>query len=200
MCGWMWIIPAIFAMLKSIIDDTMTSLTRDIAGRNSLLVEDIYTQMYDAVRQYILRRIGQDRGEDAEDLAQDTFVQLLAGTAELDRERLPRLVYTVARNKVIDYLRHHASIRAAQEYFSQRGERLSAATEQQLALSEIERVEERCLQSMPECAAQAFILYVHFGFSVKDISEHCDISPRTVENHIFRARRELRRTFTEQFS
>ncbi len=200
MCGRMWIIPAIFAMLKSIIDDTMATLTEDIAGRNSLLVEDIYTQMYDAVRLYILRRIGLDRGEDAEDLAQDTFVQLLAGTAELDRERLPRLVYTVARNKVIDYLRHHAYIRAARDYFSQRGEALSTSTEEQVALSELEHAEQRCLQAMPEHAAQAFILYVHHAFSVKDISERCSISPRTVENHIFRARRELRTTLAEQFS
>lgn len=200
MCGCIRIFPAIFVMSKSIIDDTMTSLTRDIAGRNHLLVEDIYTEMYDAVREYILRRIGQDRREDAEDLAQDSFVQLLACSTELDRQRLPRLVYTVARNKVIDYLRHHASIRAARDYFSQRGEALCASTEEQVALSELEHAEQSCLQAMPERAAQAFILYVHHGFSVKDISERCSISPRTVENHIFRARRELRSTLAEQFN
>ncbi len=178
----------------------MADFSEDIAGRNRLLVADIYTEMYDAVRRYISKRIGEERREDAEDLAQDTFVQLLCTGAELDRERLPRLVYTVARNKAIDYLRRHSGIRAAREYFSLRGGGLSETTEEQVAVREIARAEERCLQNMPERMAEVFILYVHHGFSVKDISERCDISPRTVENHIFRARRDIRQSFTEQFS
>lgn len=164
------------------------------------LVSDIYTEMYDAVRRYILRRIGDGRQADAEDLAQDTFVRLLTSDTEIDREQAPRLVYTIARNQVIDFLRHHASIRKAQEYFAGHAQRSSRVTDEQVAADELERIEADCIRKMPSKMAEVFVLYVHRGWSVPDISDSLEISRRTVENHIFRARRDVRQTVKMQYS
>lgn len=164
------------------------------------LVSDIYTEMYDAVRRYILRRIGDGRQADAEDLAQDTFVRLLTSDTEIDREQAPRLVYTIARNQVIDFLRHHASIRKAQEYFAGHAQRSSRVTDEQVAADELERIEADCIRKMPAKMAEVFVLYVHRGWSVPDISDSLEISRRTVENHIFRARRDVRQTVKMQYS
>ena len=164
------------------------------------LVSDIYTEMYDAVRRYILRRIGDGRQADAEDLAQDTFVRLLTSDTEIDREQAPRLVYTIARNQVIDFLRHHASIRKAQEYFAGHAQRSSRGTDEQAAADKLERIESDCIRKMPSKMAEVFVLYVHRGWSVPDISDSLEISRRTVENHIFRARRDVRQTVKMQYS
>lgn len=186
-------------ILHHTINGTMDSLSTDKAKRSELIA-DIYKRMYDVVRRYILRRIGDEHQADAEDLAQDTFVRLLVSGAELDAEQAPRLVYTVARNQVIDFLRHHAHIRKAQEYFALHGQRHASVTEEQVVADELERIEADCIKKMPAKMAEVFVLYVHRGWSVPDISDSLDISRRTVENHIFRARCDVRRTVKTQYS
>lgn len=163
-------------------------------------VAGIYTEMYDAVRRYILRRIGQERWADAEDLAQDTFVKLLTSGVEIDMSQAVRLVYTIARNQVIDFLRHHAHIRKAQEYFAGHAQSACRTTEEQVEANELESIEADCIRKMPSKMAEVFVLYVHRGWSVPDISDSLEISRRTVENHIFRARQDVRKTVKMQYS
>ena len=111
-----------------------------------------------------------------------------------------RVWSTVARNQVIDFLRHHAHIRKAQEYFALHGQRHASVTEEQVVADELERIEADCIKRMPAKMAEVFVLYVHRGWSVPDISDSLDISRRTVENHIFRARCDVRRTVKTQYS
>ena len=173
----------------------MTSLRKRTNPRQDGLIADAYRSLQGAVEGYVRRRIGWEREEDAEDLVQDTFLQLLEYDVPLEQEKLASLVYTIARNGVIDYLRHHVRTLAAQEYFRTHTRAQACTTEQQVAVNELERMEMDCLKRMPEQKARVFILYLHEGKSVTEISDALRLSPRTVENHIYRARVDLRRTF-----
>ena len=108
-------------------------------------------------------------------------------------KQIRSLVYKVARNRVIDYLRHHACREAARAYFQAHALRVSRCTEERVMSNELERLEAEAIARMPARKARVFILYVHQGQSVEAISEKLHISSRTVENHIVRARCELRK-------
>lgn len=162
-----------------------------IVGQNDRIA-DAYQKWYGALFGYICKRIGWDRAEDAEDLVQETFLHLLSCKSPLAGDRLVRFIYKVAKNQVIDYLRHHACIDAARIYFQEHARRDSCCTEEEVAAHELERLERESLDRMPHKKAQVYALYAHEGKSVQEISSQLALSRRTVENHIFRARSEIR--------
>lgn len=155
-------------------------------------IADAYQKWYGALFGYICKRIGWDRTEDAEDLVQDTFLHLLSCRSPLAGERLVRFIYKVAKNQVIDYLRHHACIDAARSYFQDHARKDSCCTDEDVAAHELRRLEKESLDRMPRRKAQVYALYVQEGKSVQEISAQLALSRRTVENHIFRARSEIR--------
>lgn len=165
-----------------------------IHARQDSLIEAAYIKWRDAVLGYVMKRIGRDRREDAEDLVQNTFLQILTYDTFLEGDGLVRLIYSIARNQVIDFLRHHACIRAARDYFKKHSSFIDCSTEERVAVNELEQLEKNCLKQMPERKAQVYIMYVHEGKTVTEISETLGLSPRTVENHIFRARVNLHRS------
>lgn len=161
-------------------------------GRQDAMIASAYNRWAGALHGYVVKRIGRERLEDAEDLVQDVFVEILSYDVVLDEQRLPKLLYAVARNRVIDYLRRHACSEAARLYFAEHSPRSTRCTEERIACNELERLESEALCRMPARKAEVFILYVHRGQPVQRISEALHISVRTVENHIFRARCDLR--------
>lgn len=164
---------------------------RHIDIRNDRIA-DAYRKWYGALYGYVCKRIGWDRAEDAEDLVQNTFLHLLSCQTPLEGDHLVRFIYKAARNQIIDYLRHHACIDAARIYFQDQAQRVSRCTEEDVAAHELERLERESLMRMPHKKAQVYALYAYQGKSVREISSRLALSRRTVENHIFRARRDIR--------
>lgn len=158
--------------------------------RQDDLIARAYGEMLERVRGYIRKRIGPT--SDVEDLAEEVFVQLLEYHTLLTEQTLPRFIYTVARNRIVDYLRRHARSRRAQEYFTLRAPRATHETEERIAANELERLENRCLGLMAPRKAEIYRLHIHDGRSVEEISAALALSRRTVENQIFRARCEAR--------
>lgn len=154
-----------------------------------------YEKMRPMVVRYVCRRLGNDLMAEAEDICQEVFLQILLYKKEITVETLPRLVYTMARNHVVDYFRHHARTIAAQDFFFRNSERARCITDERVAASEIEQIEQEAVEKMPERKAAVYLLYVHFGQSIDQISSSFNISRRTVENQIFRARQDIRASF-----
>lgn len=166
-----------------------------IVSRQDALIAETYEKMRPMVVRYVCRRLGNDHMAEAEDICQEVFLQILLFKKEITIETLPRLVYTMARNHVIDYFRHHVRTIAAQDFFFRNTARARCTTDEQLAANEIEQIEQEAVEKMPERKAAVYLLYVHFGQSIDDISSSFNISRRTVENQIFRARQDIRATF-----
>lgn len=163
--------------------------------RQDALIAMTYERMRPMVVRFVCRRLGNEHLTEAEDICQDVFLHILLYKKEITVESLPRLVYTIARNHVIDYFRHHARTIAAQDFFFKSSERARCTTEEQVAAGEIEQIEQDAVERMPERKAAVYLLYVHFGQSIDAISSSFNISRRTVENQIFRARQDIRATF-----
>lgn len=165
------------------------------ALRQDALIEATYLGLRDALCGYIYKRIGL-RAE-AEDLTQEVFLRLLEYPTLLDERTVAPFVYSIARNRVIDFLRRHARCRAAAEYFSLHARRVSHETEERIAARELEHLERQQIARMPHRKSQIYELCAHDGLTADEAAQTLRLSRRTVENHLFAARRTLRSALRE---
>ncbi len=167
----------------------MTAGSR-IAIRQDDLIAEVYRSSRAALCGYVYKCIGSRA--DAEDLVQEVFVRLLEYTTLLNETTVLRLVYSIARNRVVDYLRRHARSRAASDYFFVHARRASCDTEERVALSELLALEQDQLTRMSSRRSQVYALCVHDGCTVDETAGNLALSRRTVENHLFAARQQMR--------
>lgn len=158
--------------------------------RQDALIARVYEQKRDAVIGYIYKRIG--KRLDAEDIAQNVFIQLLGYTTLLSESTLVNLIYTIARNLTIDYLRRNICFRGASDYLYYTSARSSSQTEEQVAIDDLCEAEMRAIDAMSPQKSRIYCLAIHDGLSAKEIANICDISTRTVEHHIYTSRLKMR--------
>lgn len=154
------------------------------------LLKKVYVERRGQIMGYIRKRIG--LVAESEDLTQEVFLRLIERPALLVQETLTRYIYATARNLVIDYLRRHASSRRAQEYFAQHAPHATRCTEEQIAANELEALEAESIRQMSPRKAEIYLLYIHENQPIDQIASTLGLSRRTVENHIFSARIEVR--------
>ncbi len=162
----------------------------NIALRQDVLISKVYEAKREAIIGFIYKRIG--RRVEAEDLAQDVFTQLLSCNTLLNETKLIYLIYTIARNLTIDYLRRNIRQQKASDYIYLSQESSSSSTEDQIALNDLMLAENRQIETMPAKQSRIYRLAIHEGLPVHEIATLCSISHRTVEHYIYISRREMR--------
>lgn len=158
--------------------------------RQDRLIAATYVELHDPLCGYVRKRIGAVC--DAEDLVQDVFVRLLEYNTLLDEKTVVPFVYAMARNRVIDCLRRHARSRAASEYFFAHARHAACDVEERIAARELSSLERSLCEHLPKCRARIYALCVRDGRSAGEVAEMLSLSRRTVENHLFAARRQIR--------
>lgn len=160
-------------------------------SRNNDLIAQSYVEYYNEVLNYISVRVTDIF--DAENIAQDVWVRLLEYDKELSAESLRSFIYTVARNLVNDHLRHIYRVRAVvNDDISVAANIVDHTTEAMIVARDIARFEAKCVKALPE---RRRIIYVFARFedkSADDIAIGMNLSLRTVENQLCRARRNVR--------
>lgn len=154
------------------------------------IVSRAYCRMYAKVCGYVARRIG--NVTEVEDIVQDVFETLLQPGRLLSEDTLDRYIYSIAHNLVIDWYRRHACSIRAQEYFFAHSPLSVEDSEIKAHVADIMRVEAAALDRVGENARRIYLMFVHGGSSVKEIAQGMMLSERTVENHIFRTRSNVR--------
>ncbi len=167
----------------------MTS-TLTTNARQDHLIEHVYNSSRAELLGYITKQIGSR--EHAEDIVQETFAQLLTYNTLLRESTLRGFIYKIARNLIIDYYRHNACCRRAKEYFDTHSQRYSNSVEQEIYANEIVAVEQMCINRLPPQRGKIYRLCIKEELSTQDVARSLDLSQRTIENHLFIARKELR--------
>ena len=72
---------------------------------NKQLISCYYTTHRDELLAFVSSRLGGSC--EAEDIVQNVFLRLLTTNNMITEKTLPALVYTTARNMIIDYYRRH---------------------------------------------------------------------------------------------
>lgn len=154
------------------------------------LIADSYKNYYHSVLLYVSYKINSK--EDAEDLSQDVFLRLMDYGEMIRPETVKSFIYTIARNLVTDYLRRYY---CRQEYFSYIYDTttpISNATEAEIIANDLCRCEERRIKLLPPQRRKVYAMSRFEGKTISDISEELNLSSRTVENHLFIGRKEIR--------
>lgn len=154
--------------------------------RNKHSLQQLYQQHCAELRQFLIRRVGE---QDATDLLQETWLHFLQ-LADIDGVRAPRaFLYKTAANIAID--------------FGRKSGRISTFTEEEVSDDTLfspqpsqERIADGhwqfdrfadALQELPEISRQAFIMNKMEGLTHAEIAERLGISQKSAQRIIMKA-------------
>ena len=158
------------------------------------LSDRLITEYYEEYRQsvffYICRRI--ENRSDAEDLTQDAFLRLLEYRMMIRRDTLKYFIITIVRNLLNDYRRRYYKRQEIDRYLYDTLPVTTVEPESRMVADEIRKLECRRVSALSEQRRKVYVLSRFYDKSVLDISKDLNLSYRTVENHLFISRREVR--------
>ena len=149
---------------------------------------------------------------DAEDLAQDVFIELFVSLPEFRHEsKLSTWIYRIAVNKSLNFVRK----KKRESIFSSLGSILDSSEKQQqkeikdpgsfddadkgLNSKELHLTLKTAINKLPENQKIAFILNKYQDLSYKEVAEVMDVSLSSVESLLFRAKSNLQELLSDYF-
>lgn len=169
---------------------TTTLLSQLIQGKESAL-RVVYDQYADGIYQLAYHILKQE--EHAEEIVQDTFIQLWDSRATLDvNGNLKAFLFVVARNKSFNRLK---SLKRQQRLFEKlltTEEYTHYTSPNPLAEKEVNELAEKIINKLPAQQQLVFRLSRIEGLSHKEIAQTLSISSHTVKNHLVAALKSLR--------
>lgn len=163
---------------------------KNIILKSTHLIGDSYTKYHRAVYLYIYYKIGNI--EEAEDLAQDVFVRLMDYDRMLCMETIKFFIFTIARNLVNDYLRHYYKKQEVTSYMYEHTVTYTEDVESQIVANNLAACEKHKLALLPPQRRTVYRMSRFEDKSISDIARELNLSCRTVENHLFISRKEVR--------
>lgn len=163
---------------------------KDITMTSTQFVADSYTSYHRSVYLYIYYKI--NCREEAEDLAQDVFVRLMDYKKMLRPDTVKFFIHTIARNLVTDYLRRHYKKQEVYAYIYDSALKADNMTESNIIARDLLACEKRKLSMLPSQRRKIYYMSRFHEQSATDISAELNLSRRTVENHLFISRKEMR--------
>lgn len=139
--------------------------------------------------------------EDAENIVQDIFMYLWEHRDMLESlANLNAFLFTLVKNRCIDFYRHKTLINSKQESLDNLKDRelklkmeaLIQFDETIFTEKEIEDLLAKAIEHLPEKCRQVFILSRMEGLKHEEIAIQLEISVHTVQNHIVTALRKLK--------
>lgn len=154
------------------------------------LIADSYERYRSSVYLYIYRKV--NNKEEAEDLSQDVFVRLMDYKQMLRPDTVKFFIYAISRNLVNDYLRRYYKKQEVTSYIYDAMEVVHDEVESGIVAGDLLACEKRRVALLPQQRRKIYVMSRFEDKSVTDISEELNLSRRTVENHLFISRKEVR--------
>jgi RNA polymerase sigma-70 factor (ECF subfamily) len=165
------------------------------------LISDYYRSHISDIRAFVAKRIGYSM-EESEDIVQNVFLRLLQSDKLISQVTLPCLVYTVARNLVVDHWRRRA-LQAEYEHYLKKwsgGACNSVGEESVYSAVEVNEVLERGIARLADKQRRIYCMNVIDGLKVSEISLQLNENYKSVENRLGAARKEMRRYVRRMFA
>lgn len=165
------------------------------------LISDYYRRHLGDIRAFVAKRIGYSM-EESEDIVQNIFLRLLQADKLISQVTLPCLVYTIARNLVIDHWRRRALLAEYEHYIQKRSGDCynSVGGESVYSAVEINDVLERGIARLADRQRRIYCMNVIDGLKVSEISLQLNEDYKSIENRLGAARKEVRRYVRRMFA
>jgi RNA polymerase sigma-70 factor (ECF subfamily) len=141
--------------------------------------------------------------EEARDLVQMAFVRLWEARDRYDSRYSPNTwIYRIATNLTIDYLRSRACQERIAEPFRLellRGGEGAPPDLSRLEHREVERIFQELARRLSPRQRACFLLRELEGFSSAEVAEILGCDESTVRNHLFHARKELKKQLARRY-
>lgn len=154
------------------------------------LIAEYYTDYHHSVYLYIYHKINSK--EESKDLSQDVFLRLMEYNQMLRRDTVKYFIFTIARNLVTDYLRGYYRKQEMTSYMYDVAEYSNNETESGIIANDLLAHEIIKLRKLPLQRQKIYTLHRFEDQSTADIAADLNLSHRTVENHLFISRKEIR--------
>lgn len=154
------------------------------------LIEDSYKKYQRSVFLYIYYKIGNK--EEAEDLVQDVFVRLMDYQQMLRVDTIKHFIFTISRNLLYDYLRHHYKRLEVTSYIYDQRETCTNETEEQVIARDLLFLEKKKVAQLSEQRRKVYMMTRFENKTLPEVSRILNLSSRTVENHLFASRKMIR--------
>lgn len=159
---------------------------------------DIYTSYYKRAFLFVKSYVRDDMV--AEDIVSEALINLWETAKKETVEHPLSLLLRMLKNGALNYLKHQDVRQLAMESISSKMIRdlnyrittLQACDPEEIFSSEITRIIQDTLESLPEQTRRVFEMSRYEYRSVKDISEELSINPKSVEYHITKSLKVLR--------
>ena len=161
-----------------------------IANTYDDIITRSYEEYYQVILTYITYRI--THRYEAEDLTQDVFVRLLDYKQMLRPDTVKYFLFTIARNIVIDYIRRYYKKQEITSYIYDHAITYTNETESLIIAKELSLLEKHKLRMLSDQRRKIYTMNRFEEKSISEISTELNISPRTVENHLFVSRKVVR--------
>ncbi len=159
--------------------------------------EQIFRENYPRLLFHVNRIVSQS--DDAEDIVGDVFFEIWNRRHELniDRDGLKAYLYRSVSNRALNSLRRRGTAETSISLLTKLNEiRLDLISnydpDTDVRRMEIRQAIEQAIESLPEKCRQAFTLSYIQDLKNQDIADIMNVSPRTIDAHIYRALRVLR--------
>ncbi len=150
--------------------------------------ELFFRTFYPKVRAYAFKLLKSEA--DAEDIAQDIFVQLweLPNIWE-DTEKYNTYIFTMVKNHILNFFKREEVIRKYEAYlaYSLSAEQETNTIYDEISAQELKKLTSKIISEMPPKRREVFLLSRLQGLANKEISEKMGLSLRTVEHHLYLA-------------
>jgi RNA polymerase sigma-70 factor (ECF subfamily) len=133
--------------------------------------------------------------DQAHDIVQQAFVNLWERRDEVETiDNLPAYLRRSIVNVAINHIQKHKRVQLEDEYTQAQLDNASAADRSDYLQGEVEEAIRRAVEQLPEKSQLVFSLSRFQGMSNKEIASRFGISVKTVDYHISRALKALRRS------
>lgn len=162
----------------------------NILALSNQSISDAYTQYAHSVFLYIYYKVKDEKL--ARDLVQDTFLRLLSYRGEISFHTVKHLLLIIARNLVNDYLRRYYKTQEVINEVYENAKSEVSEVESSLYTEELSACERDAVGRLPAQRRKVYELIRFEGEKIVDIAAKLSLSVRTVENHLFISRKEVR--------
>lgn len=189
----------------------LSVIKKEIKSGEELLItalkdgdQDAFRQIIEAYQESIIRvcRGFVGNHEDAEDVAQDVFIQLYKSASRLRGEaKLSTWLYRVAVNKSLNHLRSFKARRGSAHVEIAHGTQTSSDnySDDSITASDHRKALQQAINMLPRNQKTAFILQKYEELSYEEISMVMEMSLSSVQSLIFRAKQNLQDKLKEYF-